>query len=126
MGVVQNVFIGPYAEFAVPAGRRAEFPPEDEGGDFLFWEDLHCNLGMGDRHEDCYRFTPTGDGPEGQARPMYAWGKGVCLKDQDLTDLDRESEMAWLTSAYAEPLGVLAERFGTPPRIRWGVVFWLS
>jgi hypothetical protein len=57
---------------------------------------------------------------------MAFGGKGVRLEDQNLTDLDRRAEMDWLAPAYAEPLRVLSERFGSPPRIRRGIVFRLS
>jgi hypothetical protein len=57
---------------------------------------------------------------------MFFWGKGVCLEDQDLTDVDRQAEMDWFASKFAGPLRELAERFGSPAKIRWGLVFWFS
>ena len=122
MSVINNIHIGPYAEFSVPPGRAEDFPPKEEGGEFLCWETLRCNFMF--RREDCYRYTPTGDGPEGRTREMFTWQAGP--SDQDLTGLDRQAEMDWLASAYAEPLRLLSEEFGSPPRIRWGVLSWFD
>jgi hypothetical protein len=126
MGVYQNVFLGPYAEFPVPLDRSDELPPEDKDGELLCSRDLMCNWGYEDRHEDCYRYTPRRSGRKGPKRTMFFCDKGVCLEDQDLTDLDRQAEMDWFTAAYAKPLRVLTKQFGVPPRVRWGFVFWLS
>ena len=125
MSVVHSVFLGPYAEFPVPPGRKEDFPPMEESGEFLGWEDLHCNIGVGHRHEDCYRYTPARDKQAG--RRMFWWGeRGALLDDQDLTDLDRQAEMDRFAREYHAPLQLLEAQYGKPPRIRWGLVFWLD
>src|SRR5258708_38017862 len=115
MGISQNVFIGPYAEFPVPIGRAEDFPPRDEGGDVLGWQQLLCNRGLEGRPPDYYRYTPTEAGPPGRNRQMFFTGKGVWIEDQDLTDLDRHAEMDWFVSACADPLRLLSEKFGVSP-----------
>jgi hypothetical protein len=126
MGIVHNLFIGPYAEFLVPAGQAEQFPPEDEDGNLLCWESLMCDLGMS-RRTDCYRYMPDGTGTKQPARTMYAGDKhGACFPSQDLSDVDRQGEMAWFAQQYANELRVLKERYAASPTIRWGIVCWYS
>jgi len=134
MSVVLKVAVGPYAEFPVPEGRADEFPPEDEDGELLFEESLVSNWNRYvEPRTDCYRYVPDVD----YLPPSSGWpinrppSRQMLLSsyeflDQDLTELDRQAEMAWFAATFAEELQALAERFGSPPALRWGVVSFLT
>jgi hypothetical protein len=134
MSVYQNLFIGPFAEFLVPEGKTEGLPPEDEGGDRLFYEKLLCNVGLGAPettvrgkkryHRFCY--MPHADKPEAHGRPMYFGGQPAYPAIQDLLKVDRQAEVDRFAKAFAKELKALAEKFGGKPRLSWGLVCWPS
>jgi len=126
MSVILNVAVGPYAEFPVPEGRADEFPPKDEDGDLLCEEFLVSNRNRyGKPRTDCYRYVPDDENLPPSRRPARQMLlTSYDFLDQDLTDLGKQAELAWFAATFAEELRALAERFGGPPAIRWGVVCW--
>jgi hypothetical protein len=127
MGVAHHLLVGPYAEFRVLPGHPGRFSPEDEDGDPLCWETLVYSAGPNERLPEWFRYGPGVQGRSDTPRAMYFTDRGgVFPPDQDLSNVDREAEMNWFAATFREELRLLSEHFGAPPRIRWGIVFWVT
>jgi hypothetical protein len=123
------VHVGPYAEFLLregPAGDPDKLQEALESGD------LDHNLEYAEKvvvdgvefARACYAPYFNGHSrPERKPPRQMQWsddaGEGRVV---DLTDVDVGEEVAWFERAYGDVLKLLAEGYGVPVRIRWGVV----
>lgn len=124
MGVPHSVYVGPFAKFIVPEGEPKAYPPRDESGEFLFWDDLIFDNGLDWPRPagSVYCFMP-----EVEMRPGYPQRKlhfFDFIDGVDLTSVDRSAEVEWFAATYAPELSVLASHFGTGPSLHWGLVAW--
>ena len=111
MSIYQNLCVGPYVEWAVPVKQGPKPIPDtpewewlsEDGG--LRLADLMGNIPEEKRgriHYRVYRFVP-GSGRSGEPkRTMYVGGGDVGVID--LTDVDRQAEVAWFARAYRAEL----------------------
>jgi hypothetical protein len=72
----------------------------------------------------CYCFIPDTERPDQPRRQL--WFTAVLEAVEDLTEVERKVEMDWFASAFAGELQALADFFGEPATIRWGLVAWAS
>jgi len=131
MGVYQNLFVGPYAEWLIPEGKNHGLPPSGKDGERLFQERLMCYVEEPGQAfkvgpQDHYRYCYMPDAPNDPGREVYFGGKPAWPPVLDLTKLDRQKEIDWFATAFAEEFKTLAQYFGGPPSLRWGIVCWLS
>jgi hypothetical protein len=127
MGLVRSVYVGPFGRFVVPEGKPNAYPPRDDKGEFLFWDDLIFDKGLDWPRPpgSVYCFMPEID-----MRPAYPDRElhfsGSFIDGVDLTCVDRAAEVEWFAAAYASELNVLARYFGGDPSLHWGIVAWTS
>jgi hypothetical protein len=134
MSVYSNLFVGPYAEWLVRTSKRLPpflNSPLDQSlieGMKLYWPDELPDVRRGGVRYHRYVFMPREARPEMPSRPLYFSGKGGPdnIGIQDLTEVDTRGEIDWFLRAFREELQALAEHFGGPPSLRWGLVHWLT
>jgi hypothetical protein len=129
-----SLFVGPYAEWAVPVGKG----PVPETPEWAWFHermvvDLQMNLGElpelerdGGRYH-LYRLMPSEERPGAPGRSMYFGGKAsLGFGALDLTEVDRRAEVRWFAEAFCAELRQLADHVGAEPALRWGAVKWVS
>ncbi len=127
----EKLFVGPYADWE---GGVMNFETDDPRLYALLDDDLvevldwNSGLAGWSWGKDCC--MPLQPRPSCPRWPMaFEWVSGrlcpggmECVSDW--TTLDRDAEIAWFATAFAEELGRIAELVGHPPRLRWGLVSW--
>lgn len=123
------VHVGPYAEFLLPeesVGNPDKLEEALESGD------LNHNLEYAEKVVvDGVEFERACYAPyfSDYSRPELKPPRQMHWSDDDregrvveLTDVDMVEEVAWFERVYGDVLKLLAEGYGVPARIRWGVV----
>jgi hypothetical protein len=133
MSVHQNFFVGPYASWLVKVGKHPEDLSETLFERLIETRILHWQTFMGElpavrrgrARYDRYTFMPQAERSGGPRGPrFFSDCDGADLLD--LTDVNQRAEIDWFAEAFREELRVLAEYFGGPPELGWGLVQWLS
>jgi hypothetical protein len=121
-------FVGPYAFWLVPKGRKRK-PPWDLEDEVLYQQrDLgdFPTVKQGRRHFERHCYMPR-QSRSGQPREdMWSGGEGPGTEDRDLTEVSPRAEIEWFAAAFAPELRALADYYGAPPTLRWGLVSWIS
>jgi hypothetical protein len=117
-------YVGPYAEWVVPAGAY-DAPPFDSERDGLSRQDIGDDpprVRRGGAVYEAHVYFPREPEP-GSPRPMRAFGgaSGVAV-GVDLGDADRAAEVAWFRGRYGPALAALAAYYGAAAEVRWGLV----
>src|SRR5437879_246721 len=109
MGMYNNLFVGPYAQWEVPAKHQAHTP-----GDTLDWVLVEQGVfhqqsyggelpGRIRRKREFFYHTlmPAEKRPEGPEREMYFSGQGYLgVGTLDLTEVNRQAEIDWFAQAF--------------------------
>jgi hypothetical protein len=128
MSFHSTLYIGPWAEWRRPLGRKGA-PVEDEEPWFksliegaildLVSRDGIPEIKVGRKRYVQYRFLPRQKRPNAPPRPMSFFdGSG---SEEDWSWLNPRAEIDWFSEAFAEELNVLAAYFGELPIMGWGV-----
>lgn len=129
MGVFQNLYVGPYARWLVEGRVDDEALRDLLGGiDHALATNAWGLAGqppevrLNGTPYRCYCFMPDADRPGQPGREL--WFGGALHRVEDWTDLGWKREVDWFAHAFARELGRLAEFFGSPASLRWGMVAW--
>jgi hypothetical protein len=136
MGMFNELFVGPYAAW------RVDVPETEEdfirtaawqsivGEGVLDWKNYlgdHPGTKRCAAEHGHHVFMPRSERPGKPQRPMRFGDKGCFgLEILDLTDVDRQAEIAWFADKFRPELRKLAEYFGSEPLLRWGAVESIS
>ena len=123
MSLWQNLYLGPFAAFAVhPAA--TERLPEDEGGERLGWRSFHSHASDGRAY-----YMPrgaAGESPKPASREMYFGGQPGWPWEPGLAEVVPDDEMAWFAREYAAELAEIGAALGSSPEFGWGLLSWYS
>jgi hypothetical protein len=128
MSIYRNLFVGPYARWlvSVPVDGNALRQILDAGQALCTnaWSlsGQPPEVTVGGSEQLAYCFMPDVDRPGRPEREMWL---GASLEAvEDWSEVGRKEEMDWFAQAFADELRALADFFGQPPEVRWGLVAW--
>jgi hypothetical protein len=126
VSVYGHYFIGPYAFWLVPEGKKQK-PPCDE--EILYQQHYlgdFPRVKQGGRTFERHCYMPRQPRPGQPREKMWTGGDGPGTEDRDLTEVSPRAEIEWFASAFEPELRALAKYYGGPPTLRWGLVSWIS
>lgn len=125
------IHVGPYAELLAPEDQARDHDLLNqaiETGCLNHNLEQREKVTIGDKTfaRACFAPYASEDSPPEHRppRPLH-WSGNYWQQDVgvvDLTEVDRAAEMAWFEQTHAEALRLLAQSYGVPVRIRWGVM----
>jgi len=131
MGLPITVHVGPYVEFLVPEGHSVnhdllEVALESCGFNHNL-EFAETIVSDGVKHgRDCFAPYYSRNSPDNHKPPRSMHFSDNSGEKQvsalDLTRINVAEEIAWFERTYAAELKALAEGYGVPMHIRWGVM----
>jgi hypothetical protein len=123
-----HYFVGPYAVWLVPEGQKPEPPWDDE--EEILWRQHYLGsfptVEQGSRRFERHCYMPRQRRPGLPRAKMWAGGDGPGTEDHDLTEVSPQAEIEWFATAFESELRTLADYYGVPPTLRWGLVSWIS
>jgi hypothetical protein len=137
MSMWHCLYIGPYAEWLVPAAKhqggewnRSTLDNLVEKGGLCYRANMGEIPTLQKGHSLFYHYTfrPRGERAGNEStrpnRRMLFDGDGVAGFDmQDLTEVNSQEEINWFAESFREELRSLADHFGEPAALRWGVTY---
>jgi hypothetical protein len=131
------LFVGPYAEWLVPPelwDLRFISPQPGRGRRALVWNqdtNDNYNLTVVVKRERFYRYCAMpckkrAGHPKREMLLLWYFTMRDCppFLAEDWSEIDRQAEVEWFRSAFAEELQQSAEQIGSEPSFRWGLVHW--
>jgi hypothetical protein len=134
------LYIGPYAEWLVPTepelfteGVDSVFPEVPYGGPLEWNPDINGTLtvemdGKWFHRCCCMPAEERAGRPEREMR--FAWhcieGEVPPFVATEWGAVDRQAELAWFRTAFADELRQWAKQIGSEPTFHWGAVHWYA
>lgn len=126
MSISITIYLGPWVEFRIPAGKLPRYGIVADQDEDVFSQPNRMSdiVGLSPDGSPCivYQFTPNKKRPGFPTRRMCINGKGAIDECIVLDDCDLVGECLWLRSVYAAEIGRMEEASGVKATVHWGLL----